>query len=456
MADVGLVIFMGLLVTGIHGNQKALLDKLFTHYKSEVRPICGADAPIEVKVGIAIRQIMELDEPSQILTLNAWIRLNWYDCGMTWNASEYGGISQLVLPYAKVWTPDITLYDNAGDEFIGLKDYRPTFTSDGAASYNFPTVIESLCPVDVTYFPFDGQTCALRFGSWAFNGHQINITIGPKAGDMSDYKVNTEWELLSLPGVRHEQFYSCCPEPYPDVTFYVSLRRKPFFYVVNLLFPCILISAVGLLGFLLPPDAGEKVALEITVLLSLSVFMLLVAQSLPPTSDNFPYIGMYFCVVLLLVTLSTALTVTVLNVHFRGQHGVPVPRWIRKTCLGTLSVYLCVKKEPSVYPVTTKDVYVNGHRDHFNTLKQKEVANFESLKTAVSDQQQLLPLEKVMQEQLSVLKEINSRDIDKQEAEVINEEWKKVAVVMDRLFLVLFFIATVACTLAVLLPSILQ
>ncbi|XP_046580190.1 neuronal acetylcholine receptor subunit alpha-10-like [Haliotis rubra] len=443
-------------VAGLDAHQRALLDKLFAKYKKEVRPICEEDAPIEVKVGIAVRQIMELDEPSQILTVNVWVRLNWYDCQMTWNATEYGGISKLILPYKKVWTPDITLYDNAGDELIGLKDYRPTFTSDGAASYNFPTVIKSLCPVDVTYFPFDGQTCALRFGSWAYSGHQLNITIGDKAADISDYKVNTEWELLSVPAARHEKFYSCCPEPYPDVTFYISMRRKPFFYIVNLLFPCILISAVGLLGFLLPPDAGEKVALEITMLLSLSVFMLLVAQSLPPTSDNFPCLGIYFCVAMLLVALSTALTVIVLNVHFRGQHGDPVPHWIRKIFLGTLSELLCVRKEPAVYPVKIKDVYSHVHRDHFNTLKQKEMVSLESQDTGVLDYHHLLPLKHVLEEQLSVLKEINSRYSDKQAAGVIDEEWRKVAVVVDRLLLVLFFIATVASTVGILLSCILH
>ncbi|XP_067667361.1 neuronal acetylcholine receptor subunit alpha-10-like [Haliotis asinina] len=446
MANLGFVVLLGMFVTGSCGNQKELIDKLFTNYKSSVRPICGTDVPIEVKIGIAIRQVIELDEPNQILTLNAWIRLNWHDCHMTWNSTEYGGISQLILPFKKVWTPDITLYDNAGEELVGLKDYRPVINSDGSVTYNFPTVITSLCKVDVTHFPFDTQTCALKFGSWAYHGLQINSTTRSSAGDMSSFKVNTEWDLVSVPVERHVLYYGCCPEPYPDVTFYVNLRRKPFFYLVNLLFPCILITAVGLLGFLLPPDTGEKVALEITVLLSLAVFMVVVSDTLPPTSETFPYLGIYFCLTMMLVTLSTVLTVIVLNVHFKGQHGIGVPRWMRSLCLGTLARLLCVSTGMPGHPN-------NEIKKLFKEIGQNRLKHNNSNVSLHHNQQQQQPcaLSKVMEEQLVVLKEINSRYAQKDEVASIEEEWKKVAVVMDRLFLVVFFVLSVGCTLGILL-----
>jgi len=50
-------------------------------------------------------------------------------------------------------------------------------------------------------------------------------------------------------------------------------------------------SALTLLVFVLPPDGGEKVALGVTVLLAVSVFMLAIAEKLPETSDHIPLIG---------------------------------------------------------------------------------------------------------------------------------------------------------------------
>jgi hypothetical protein len=43
------------------------------------------------------------------------------------------------------------------------------------------------------------------------------------SADLSSTKENVEWIIDKVPIVRHELFYGCCPEPYPDVTFYIHL-----------------------------------------------------------------------------------------------------------------------------------------------------------------------------------------------------------------------------------------
>ena len=55
--------------------------------------------------------------------------------------------------------------------------------------------------------------------------------------------------------------------------------------------PCCIITMVALLVFYLPPESGEKISLGITVLLSLCVFLLMVSESMPATSDTVPLIG---------------------------------------------------------------------------------------------------------------------------------------------------------------------
>ena len=62
---------------------------------------------------------------------------------------------------------------------------------------------------------------------------------------------------------RNEKFYTCCDEPYLDITFNITMRRKTLFYTVNLIIPCMGISFLTVLTFYLPSDSGEKV---ITVL----------------------------------------------------------------------------------------------------------------------------------------------------------------------------------------------
>ena len=46
--------------------------------------------------------------------------------------------------------------------------------------------------------------------------------------------------------------------------------------------------------FYLPVESGEKVSLGVTVMLALTVFLLLVAETMPPQSVVIPLIGNFF------------------------------------------------------------------------------------------------------------------------------------------------------------------
>lgn len=122
---------------------------------------------------------------------------------------------------------------------------------------------------------------------------------------------------MRVPAVRNEKFYSCCEEPYLDIVFNLTLRRKTLFYTVNLIIPCVGISFLSVLVFYLPSDSGEKISLCISILLSLTVFFLLLAEIIPPTSLTVPLLGKYLLFTMMLVTLSVVVTIAVLNVNFR-------------------------------------------------------------------------------------------------------------------------------------------
>jgi Neurotransmitter-gated ion-channel transmembrane region len=87
--------------------------------------------------------------------------------------------------------------------------------------------------------------------------------------------------------------YMACfiQEPFPDVTFTLHIRRRTLYYLYNVIFPCVLMSALTLLVFCLPPDSGEKVTMGITVLLSFSVFLLRMGEDLPETSEFIPLLS---------------------------------------------------------------------------------------------------------------------------------------------------------------------
>jgi hypothetical protein len=81
--------------------------------------------------------------------------------------------------------------------------------------------------------------------------------------DLQEYYISTEWDVMTAYAVRNEKYYPCCEEPYPDIIFYLTLRRKSLFYTVNVIIPCVGISFLSVLVFYLPSDSGEKVHTDI-------------------------------------------------------------------------------------------------------------------------------------------------------------------------------------------------
>lgn len=162
--------------------------------------------------------------------------------------------------------------------------------------------------------------------------------------DLSEFYTSVEWDILDVPAMRNEKYYTCCDEPYVDITFRISMRRKTLFYTVNLIIPCMFISFLTVLVFYLPSDSGEKVTLSISILLSLTVFFLLLAEIIPPTSIAVPLLGKYLLFTMILVTLSICVTVIVLNVHFRSPTTHTMSPWVRRVFIHILPRLLVMRR----------------------------------------------------------------------------------------------------------------
>jgi len=79
--------------------------------------------------------------------------------------------------------------------------------------------------------------------------------------DTNDYIDSNEWALLDHPAKKHVKYYNCCPEPYPDLTFRIRLKRIAVFYNYILVLPCVLLSFLTLVIFWLPPESPAKILL---------------------------------------------------------------------------------------------------------------------------------------------------------------------------------------------------
>lgn len=328
-----------LLPEAVHSdlNEYRLLRHLMENYDSNARPVANSTKALQVIFGMSLHLLIDVDERNQILTTNCWLTQKWNDSHLTWNASDYGGIHVVRIPYHRVWRPDIILYNNADAQYTSSVINTNVIVSDnGEVVWLSHGIFRSSCDINVEYFPFDLQSCKMKWASWTYDGFQIDLKKQTDEGDVSNYQTNGEFDLVDFEAIHHEEYYSCCPEPYPDITYVIKMRRRPLFYVFNLILPCLLINGIALLVFYVPSESGEKVTLGISSLLSMTVFLMTIRESLPPTEKT-PLISLYYGVSICLVSFASGLSVVTLNLHHRGLRGTEVPYIMRRIILGGLA-----------------------------------------------------------------------------------------------------------------------
>ncbi|XP_018579072.1 acetylcholine receptor subunit alpha-like isoform X2 [Anoplophora glabripennis] len=352
---VGIMWIVLVLVSGCSGNPdaKRLYDDLLSNYNKLVRPVVNVTDALTVKIKLKLSQLIDVNLKNQIMTTNLWVEQSWYDYKLKWDPKEYGGVEMLHVPSDHIWRPDIVLYNNADGNFEVTLATKATLNYTGRVEWKPPAIYKSSCEIDVEYFPFDEQTCVMKFGSWTYDGFQVDLRhLDEMKGsnvvdigiDLTEFYTSVEWDILEVPAVRNEKFYTCCDEPYLDITFNITMRRKTLFYTVNLIIPCMGISFLTVLVFYLPSDSGEKVSLSISILLSLTVFFLLLAEIIPPTSLVVPLLGKFVLFTMILDTFSICVTVVVLNVHFRSPQTHVMAPWVRRVFIHILPRLLVMRR----------------------------------------------------------------------------------------------------------------
>ncbi|KAG9509157.1 Acetylcholine receptor subunit beta-like 2, partial [Fragariocoptes setiger] len=329
---------------------KRLYEDLFSDYNRWVLPVANNRSKVVVVLGLKLGQILDLNLKQQVLSTNVWVEQTWFDHKLSWDPNKYAGIEMIHVPAEELWIPDIVLFNNAdGNYELNMLTKAKVFHT-GMIEWKPPTMFKSTCEIDVEYFPFDVQSCLMRFGSWTYAGdeveiqHKENKTRVPVGIDLSEFYKNVEWDIIEVPAQYNEQFYDCCTEPYPDITFKITIRRKILFYMVNLILPTGVMAFMTVFVFYLPSKSDEKVTLSISILISLIVFFLLMLEIIPASSLAVPLFGKYLLFTLVLVLLSTCVTVFVLNIHYRSPSVNTISPKARKLLLETLPYYLGIKR----------------------------------------------------------------------------------------------------------------
>ncbi|XP_014662720.1 PREDICTED: acetylcholine receptor subunit beta-like 1 [Priapulus caudatus] len=354
------IIVLHFMLELVHGSGKAdktghedkLVMKLFNDYNRLIRPVRNQSEITYCDFGVALTQIINVDEKNQIIKTNIWLRHTWNDYQLAWDPTEYNGLKEIQIPSDKIWVPDIVLFNNADGNYQANSRVNIVLNYDGTVQWIPPAIFQTSCTIDVRYFPYDQQTCGMKFGSWTFSGDLLQLAYhsGLKMIDLNDYVYSGTWDLIDCPSEIIIENGTNGDPPKEYMYYSLQIRRKTLFYTINLVMPCVSLAMLSMIVFYLPSDCGEKMTLAISLLLALIVFLFLVSMILPPTSLTIPLVSKYLLFTFLMNICTIFITVIIINWNYRGPVTHNMPRWIKRVFIEIMPKFLFMKR-PNVTTV---------------------------------------------------------------------------------------------------------
>ena len=211
---------------------------------------------------------------------------------------RYTRIGETASLKHQVWYEYIDLYFRAGD-WINPdwpKMTRALVLAEGQVAWSIAGQFSTRCSVDMRHFPFDSQECEIEIGPISQPTMYINmIAVVDNSFDGSIYSESEEFELISNSAETMLNGNISDPKlQFSSAVFKIKLSRRSDYYVLNIILPCSLLAILSLVTFCLPVNSGERVSLQITVLLSQSVYQLILTNYVPVTSINIPILSEYY------------------------------------------------------------------------------------------------------------------------------------------------------------------
>lgn len=201
-------------------------------YNKDTRP---ADS-VNVTFLLSLIQIDEFDEKREHLITQIQISETWFDKRLSWDPLAFSGVGQIKIKADKIWTPDLFVYNSADNKnsFISIdsKTYV-TVNSSGGVYIEIPSQsINTICLLDLTMFPFDKQTCSLKFSSWSFSYDEINFI--ERESNVEYYQPDNIWKFKSLKSGEYEKSKENAFE------YILKFWRKSEYFILNGVVPLVL------------------------------------------------------------------------------------------------------------------------------------------------------------------------------------------------------------------------
>ncbi|XP_055996643.1 neuronal acetylcholine receptor subunit alpha-7-like [Ostrea edulis] len=299
-------------------NRQQLFNDVIYKVNPDIAPFESSKTTIAVMITLNLVGITDINEKQQTMSGSYWIAISWTDYRLRWNPALYNNITSVHMKADKIWSPkSICIFNEIGnDKCFNAKEDPVTVYAEGFVAYMKYLGSVSQCVIDVTSYPFDSHVCSLSFGNINSYSEYLNFNEEYSNLLLQYLQPNEVWDIQNT-SFRVDKYYDPVNRNTQEhLNFYIHLQRKSFYVVISVLLPVVILSVLNLCCFVVPIDSGEKMGFCMTIFLTFAVFLTMITDSMPKSSDKVPYFTVYLITQLVISGLIVVLEAIVLLFHF--------------------------------------------------------------------------------------------------------------------------------------------
>ena len=285
------------------------------------------------------------------------------------------------------------------------------------------------------------------------HAHVFSILIG------HHHVTNGEWDYKGMKVFSKERHYDCCHESVEQIVYELTIKRKPLFFLLYMIFPVCAVVLLSLLGFIIPTDSGERVGFGVTILLTMGVYLMVISEDLPKTAHSAPLIGVLY--VTLFYVMILGYVASTINVNISLWESKPpkiLLRLARKQQLPMRQRSFSMKQQFK-RSTLRKDCQRTNREDSVIQRMSKDdiVKEYDDVAEYISKDWPTSKDAKIKRQCHKSERKITGQFSPRchqppgvLEADRNNEDWRKIAAYLDKVFFMLFFILIIISSATVL------
>ncbi|XP_060588577.1 acetylcholine receptor subunit delta-like [Ruditapes philippinarum] len=347
-----------------------LYTKLLNGYNKRLLPVTNQSGPAHVGVYIYLLSINKFDELSGELALTLIFNFTWREERMSWSPDDFDSKASLLMSPEDVWRPKAFVresFDNIQEIGNGSEMVRITY--EGIVVWTLGSVTRVTCPVDVTFFPFDIQSCSITLTTLTVRSEDLTFHSMEPSADIRYWANNSRWEFQK--SIIHSYAIRDGPS---GLVLTITLKRRSEFYIIYIVVPLVFLGGMNNLVFYMPASFGERTSVAITAFLSFAVYMQIVNNNVPQSSSPIAYIYYYLMFLLLYSSYITFACIVSMRIYDR-KGKVPVFTKYLVICLKCMCFRRMCKKrkvkdlKPKL-PDCTMETNIDGEESYGDECKQ--------------------------------------------------------------------------------------